>query len=328
MRLLDGFARNPLGFFDGVGVLVVGCHGFSPFVYTVILGRIPPGGVKSSVKKYPPESLLLRVTYGEKSGLNWELAIALDFIKALYNKEALKRKGDGLNALVYLADDDPGLLEVFSAFLDNAGFDVLAFPTGDALADEFARREPDLVVLDVMMPGTDGLTVCKNLRAVSDVPIVILTAKDSEMDYMHGLAIGADDYLIKPFSPSMLVMRAKALLRRVEMSRSAKPDAQNLAFADIELSDSAHEARAAGSPLQLTMTEFALLRCLLEGEGSAVSRDTLLSKVWGFDAEVETRVTDETVRRVRRKLRDARSSTQIKAVWGYGYKLESADEPA
>lgn len=226
-----------------------------------------------------------------------------------------------MGALIYLADDEEGLLEVFSAFLENAGFDVRAFPTGDELAEAFAVREPDLVVLDVMMPGTDGLTVCKNLRAVSDVPIVILTAKDSEMDYMHGLAIGADDYLTKPFSPSMLVMRVKALLRRVSMGRAAVATEQSLSFSDIELLEKVHEVRVAGKPLELTMTEFALLKCLLEGKGSAVSRDELLSKVWGFDAEVETRVTDETVRRVRKKLRDAGSAAAIKAVWGYGYKL-------
>lgn len=227
-------------------------------------------------------------------------------------------------ALIYLADDDPGLLEVFGAFLEGAGYEVRSFPTGDELADEFACHEPDLVVLDVMMPGTDGLTVCKNLRATSDVPIVILTAKDSEMDYMHGLAIGADDYLTKPFSPSMLVMRVKALLRRVEMGRTTSATAaRDLSFADVTLSQTAHEARAAGSSLNLTMTEFSLLRCLLEANGTAVSREVLLQKVWGFDAEVETRVTDETVRRVRRKLRNAGSNTQIKAVWGYGYKLEA-----
>ena len=228
-----------------------------------------------------------------------------------------------MSALIYLADDDPGLLEVFSAFLENAGYEVRAFPTGDDLALEFERREPNLVVLDVMMPGTDGLTVCKNLREVSNVPIVILTAKDSEMDYMHGLAIGADDYLTKPFSPSMLVMRVKALLRRVEMGRVASPATHGLAYADVQLSEEAHEAHAANKPLSLTMTEFALLRCLLEANGTAVSREALLRKVWGFDAEVETRVTDETVRRVRHKLRDAGSVTRIKAVWGYGYKLEA-----
>ena len=232
-----------------------------------------------------------------------------------------------MSALIYLADDDPSLLEVFSAFLENAGFDVRSFPTGDELADEFARREPDLIVLDIMMPGTDGLTVCKNLRQVSDVPIVMLTAKDSEMDYLHGLAIGADDYLMKPFSPSMLVMRVKALLRRVEMGRAAiaVQRENDLVFGDVVLSEAAHEVCANDVAIELTMTEFALLRCLLESEGSAVSRDSLLSQVWGINAEVETRVTDETVRRVRRKLRDAGSTTQVKAVWGYGYKLEAVD---
>lgn len=226
--------------------------------------------------------------------------------------------------LIYLADDDPALLEVFGAFLESAGYEVRTFPTGDALAEEFSRREPDLVVLDVMMPGTDGLTVCRNLREVSDVPIVILTAKDSEMDYLHGLAIGSDDYLVKPFSPAMLVMRVKDLLRRVEMGKATKKQSPELARGDVRLSDKTHEATAAGRPLELTMTEFALLRCLLAAEG-AVSRDELLRQVWGIDVEVETRVTDECVRRVRRKLRDAGSTLAIKAVWGYGYKLEEPD---
>jgi DNA-binding response OmpR family regulator len=228
-----------------------------------------------------------------------------------------------MGALIYLADDDPDLTEVFSTFLRSAGYDVRTFPTGDDLAAEFSRKEPALVVLDVMMPGTDGLTVCKHLREVSNVPIVILTAKDSEMDYMYGLAIGADDYLMKPFSPSMLVMRVKALLRRVEMSQTTVPASKKARFADISLDDACHEVRVAGKVIDLTMTEYALLRCLLEASGSAVSRDTLLSKVWGIDAEVETRVTDETVRRVRRKLRNVGSTTAIKAVWGFGYKLEA-----
>ena len=228
-----------------------------------------------------------------------------------------------MGVLIYLADDDPDLTEVFSTFLRSAGYDVRTFPTGDDLAAEFSRKEPALVVLDVMMPGTDGLTVCKHLREVSNVPIVILTAKDSEMDYMYGLAIGADDYLMKPFSPSMLVMRVKALLRRVEMSQATAPTSKGVRFADISLDDACHEVRVAGRTMDLTMTEYALLRCLLEANGSAVSRDALLSKVWGIDAEVETRVTDETVRRVRRKLRNAGSITAIKAVWGFGYKLEA-----
>lgn len=231
-----------------------------------------------------------------------------------------------MSQLIYLADDDPALLEVFGAFLESAGYDVRTFPTGDELADEFARREPDLVVLDIMMPGTDGLTVCRNLREVSDVPIIILTAKDSEVDYMHGLAIGGDDYLTKPFSPAMLVMRVRALLRRVDMGRaSRREEPAALRLGDITLDDAAHEASVGTRRLTLTMNEFALLRRLLAAKGSAVSRDALLKDVWGIDAEVETRVTDECVRRVRRKLREAGSTVAIKAVWGFGYKLETPD---
>lgn len=226
--------------------------------------------------------------------------------------------------LIYLADDEEALLEVFGTFLESAGYDVRTFPTGDELYAAFQEHEADLVVLDVMMPGTDGLTICKQLRKVSDVPIVILTAKDSEMDYLHGLAIGGDDYLIKPFSPAMLVMRVKALLRRVDMSKAKHKQEQNvlLSFADLTMDEAVHEVRVAGSELSLTMTEFALLKCLLEAKGQAVSRDNLLREVWGFQSEVETRVTDECVRRVRKKLKAAGSTVNIKAVWGFGYRLE------
>lgn len=236
-----------------------------------------------------------------------------------------------MSQLIYLADDDSALLDVFSTFLEGAGYDVRAFPTGDALAEAFAERAADLVILDVMMPGTDGLTICRDLRAVSSVPIVILTAKDSEMDYLRGLGLGADDYLTKPFSPAMLVVRVRALLRRVELDRAAhEPGAAptELAFADVTLSEAAHEVRVSGAPIDLTMTEFALLACLLKAKGQPVSRDRLLSEVWGIDAVVETRVTDETVRRVRAKLRAATSRVGIKAVWGYGYRLEDSDAHA
>lgn len=227
--------------------------------------------------------------------------------------------------LIYLADDDPALLEVFGAFLESAGYEVCLYPTGDALMDAFLQREADLVVLDIMMPGTDGLSVCRELRAISNVPIVLLTAKDSEMDYMQGLAIGGDDYLIKPFSPAMLVMRVKALFRRVDMGRSPDQSQTDLAFGDIRMRDATHAVTVGDTAVELTMNEYALLRCLLCANGEAVSRSTLLREVWGIDAEVETRVTDECVRNVRRKLRAASGKTAIKAVWGFGYRLTRTD---
>ena len=228
--------------------------------------------------------------------------------------------------LIYLADDEVSLTSVYVAFLEGAGYEVVAFPTGDELYAAFLRRACDLAVLDVMMPGTDGLAVCQMLREISDVPIVMLTARDSEMDYLRGLAVGGDDYLTKPFPPAMLVMRVKSLLRRVVMDRAQGPCGDEFSFADVTLSVDAHKVTVAGVPVELTMTEFALLRQLIESAGEAVSRDTLLSRIWGIDGSVETRAVDECVHRVRAKLRKADSTVRIKAVWGYGYRLEVTED--
>ena len=225
---------------------------------------------------------------------------------------------------IYAADDEQDILDVLDGFLTNAGYEVTTFSTGDLLFEAFRKDPSDLVILDVMMPGNDGLTICRKLREFSDVPIIILTAKESEADQMRGLMLGGDDYLIKPFSPSLLVVRVNALLRRVRMSSAARSDQS---FGDLRYSDEEHTAFCRSQSLDLTVTEFALLGCLMEHPGSAVSRDDLLNRVWGIDAEdVETRVTDETVRRIRQKLKKAGSTVRISAVWGYGYKLEDANE--
>ena len=226
-----------------------------------------------------------------------------------------------MSKLIYAADDEPDILDVIREFLQNAGFSVKTFPTGDALYDAFLKQPCDLCILDIMMPGTDGLTVCRNLRSISDVPIVMLTARESETDHMRGFLLGGDDYLIKPFSPSLLVVRIKALLRRTEMQR---PAAEIRRFGDLQYSESAHTLHCGQTEIDLSMTEFTLLGCLLETPGTAVSRNDLLDRVWGIDSEeIETRVTDETVRRIRQKLKTAGSSVRITAVWGYGYKLEA-----
>jgi DNA-binding response OmpR family regulator len=229
-----------------------------------------------------------------------------------------------MKKLIYAADDEEDIIEVIKGFLENADFDVRTFSTGDALYEAFLEKPCDLAVLDIMMPGRDGLTICKELRKISDVPIVILTAKESETDHMRGFMLGGDDYLIKPFSPSLLVVRIQALLRRVEMS---SPAHTSMKFGDIVYSEADHDALCSGRSMGLTMTEFSLLCCLMRNAGSAVSRDDLLDNVWGINNnDIETRVTDETVRRIRRKIRDAGSRVKITAVWGYGYKLEAGDE--
>lgn len=229
-----------------------------------------------------------------------------------------------MKKLIYAADDEEDILEVIKGFLENADFSVRTFSTGDALYKAFLETPCDLAVLDIMMPGSDGLTICKELRKISNVPIVILTAKESETDHMRGFMLGGDDYLIKPFSPSLLVVRIQALLRRAEMSGTSL---SSLKFGDITYSESEHAALCNGKSIDLTMTEFSLLGCLMKNAGTAVSRNDLLDNVWGINNyDIETRVTDETVRRIRKKMRDAGSRVKITAVWGYGYKLEDANE--
>lgn len=225
-----------------------------------------------------------------------------------------------MEKLIYAADDEQDILDVMQEFLQNAGFAVRTFSTGDALFAAFREKPCDLAVLDIMMPGTDGLTICRQLREISDVPIVILTAKESEADHMRGFMLGGDDYLIKPFSASLLVVRIKALLRRMDMLRAPAPVR---CFGDLTYSETDHTVHCGAAPLALTMTEFSLLGCLIGHSGAAVSRNDLLNRVWGIENEdIETRVTDETVRRIRQKLKAVGSSVKIAAVWGYGYKLE------
>lgn len=228
-----------------------------------------------------------------------------------------------MKKLIYAADDEQDILDVMQEFLQNAGFKVRTFLTGDELFAAFMEQPCDLVVLDIMMPGTDGLTVCKKLREISNVPIVILTAKESETDHMRGFLLGGDDYLIKPFSPSLLVVRIKALLRRMDM---IQPAIMKRSFGDLSYSEAEHIVTCKNTQLSLTMTEFSLLGCLMERTGVAVSRNELLDRVWGIENDdVETRVTDETVRRIRQKLKVAGSNVKITAVWGYGYKLEASN---
>lgn len=225
-----------------------------------------------------------------------------------------------MSKLIYAADDDKNIQDILESFLRDAGYDVKVFSTGDALFEEYQHKPCDLVVLDIMMPGTDGLAVCKKLRNISTVPIIILTAKESEMDYVAGITYGGDDYLIKPFRPSILVIRIKALLRRIEMERVVF--GEEMTFGDVTYSGKDHAVFCRGKDIRLTMTELALFRHMMKHSDKAVPREELLNEVWGICAEVETRVTDETVRRIRKKLKAANSLLAITAIWGYGYRLE------
>ena len=224
---------------------------------------------------------------------------------------------------IYLADDEKSIRELLHSFLASDGYTVRSFESGDALLEAFRQEPAELVILDIMMPGTDGLTVCRELRSVSDIPIILLTAKDSELDYVMGISQGSDDYLTKPFRPTILLMKVRALLRRVEMDRGKTAAAvDELRYGDLRYSATENAVFFGSTIVALTQTELRLLSYMLKQPEKAYSREELLNAVWGFDSEVETRVTDETLRRIRKKLLQAGSTVSVSTIWGFGYKLK------
>ncbi|BCZ47313.1 DNA-binding response regulator [Clostridium gelidum] len=237
-----------------------------------------------------------------------------------------------MQKVIYIAEDDENIRNLIKSFLKDTGYEVKDFENGDLLYSTFLETKCDLIILDVMMPGTDGITICSKLRDISNVPIIVLTARDSEMDYVKGISMGSDDYLIKPFRPTILMMKVKALLRRVEMERAAieaiDAHENNIEYGDLKYSNYEKIIYCYDKNLELTLTELYLLSYLIKNASKAISRDDLLSEVWGIDTEVETRVTDETIRRIRKKMLVAGSNVQIQTVWGFGYKLILRKEDA
>lgn len=207
---------------------------------------------------------------------------------------------------IYIADDEKNIRDLIKSFLESDGYEVSAFETGDELKAAFDEKPADLVILDIMMPGTDGLTLCRKLREESSVPIIILTAKDSEYDYVQGITIGSDDYLTKPFRPTALLMRVRSLLRRMDMNekgdRSSKMSDEDISIGDLTFSGRRNEILCGGRPVKLTRTELKMLSYMMKNPEKAYSRDELLNAIWGYDTKVETRVTDETLRRIRKQL--------------------------
>ncbi len=224
-----------------------------------------------------------------------------------------------MNKLIYIADDDESIRNLIEMFLKSEGYTVVSFSNGDDLYSEFLIKEADLIILDVMMPGNDGFTICNMIRNKSSVPIILLTAKDSDIDQITGLTLGSDDYITKPFKPTLLNARVKALIRRSEM---VKPKQNDIIFGDLRFSASHYAVFCNEVELSLTQLELSCLSYMLSKGDGTVSRDELLRDVWGYDIAIETRAVDETIRRIRKKLTLANSVVAIVNKWGYGYTLK------
>ncbi len=221
-------------------------------------------------------------------------------------------------AKVLVVDDEQSIIDLVTAYLRKDGYEVYTAMDGPAGLKAARAFKPDLIVLDIMLPGMDGIELLSQLRRESDVYVVMLTAKSEETDKIVGLSVGADDYLTKPFSPRELVARVKAALRRLRMGTSAG-EAAILAFRHVRIDTGRRQVWVDDEPVELTAIEFDLLKTLAEHRGLVLSRDQLLERVWGYDFYGEERVVDVHVGHIRQKLGDDRF---IATVRGVGYRFE------
>jgi DNA-binding response OmpR family regulator len=224
-----------------------------------------------------------------------------------------------LNELILLVDDEPSIVQLARMYLEREAFRITAVGDGESALAAVAREHPALVVLDVMLPKLDGFEVCRRLRAKNDpTAILMLTARDEDIDKILGLELGADDYLTKPFNPRELVARVKAILRRSDR-KADSPDAAPIHLGDLTIDAARREVRVDSQSLDLRTQEFDLLLTLAEHRGRVLSREQLLQKAWGFDFYGQTRTVDVHVAHLRRKLES--SNVRIETVTGVGYKL-------
>lgn len=235
--------------------------------------------------------------------------------------------------LIFVVDDEAHIQELVKFNLEAAGYKVITFGSGEEVVETVKSSTPDLFVLDLMLPGIDGLEVCKRLRAdpaAKNVPIMMLTAKTDEFDKVLGLELGADDYLTKPFGVRELVARVKAILRRVANTAPSGSETGDeiLKYADIEMNLTRHEVFKNGKLIDMPFKEFELLKMLLQNKGKVLSRDTLLGEIWSFDYQGETRTVDVHIRYLRQKIEDNGSKpAYIETIRGVGYRLNDREKP-
>lgn len=226
--------------------------------------------------------------------------------------------------LIYIADDEENIRSLMKTFLENEGYEVRVFADGYSIRQAVDLKMPDLIILDVMMPGDDGLKVCAGIRKISSVPIIIVSAKDSPIDRVNGLTLGSDDYMTKPFLPLELTARVKALFRRAELAKegSREREKEPCECGNIVLDPQSRKAYIENEVISLTPTEFDFLLYLMERKGAAVSKKELLEQVWGYAAAPgDLRITDDLVKRLRKKLKIQNAAAAVETVWGYGYRV-------
>ncbi|UCC69463.1 MAG: response regulator transcription factor [Armatimonadota bacterium] len=228
---------------------------------------------------------------------------------------------NGQGRKVLVVDDEDSVRELIELYLSKEGFEVINARDGREALRLNGERHPDLIVLDLMLPGLDGREVCRQIRVGSRVPIIMLTARSDEVDRIVGLELGADDYVVKPFSPRELVARVKAVLRR---GAQRDDEIETLVFPGLRIDRVQHRVEVDGDDVHLTPTEFRLLWCLASRPGRVFTRAELLDRIWGYDSESDARTVDVHIKRLRQKTGASESRPfSITTVWGLGYKFET-----
>ena len=222
---------------------------------------------------------------------------------------------------ILLVDDDPNIRQLVNLYLEKEGFEVEMADRGDTALQRFKASPPNLILLDIMLPGMDGWQVCREIRKISNVPIIMLTAKDETFDKVLGLELGADDYVAKPFDMKELVARIKAVSRRFQPTET--PDNKELSFPGLSVNISQYTVMYMGRELEMPPKELELLYFLAAHPGMVFTREQLLEQVWGYDYFGDSRTVDVHVKRLREKLTEGEKlGWLIKTVWGVGYKFE------
>jgi DNA-binding response OmpR family regulator len=225
---------------------------------------------------------------------------------------------------ILVVEDETSIASFVAAYLRNAGYNVRTASTAGAAVTELANEPPALIVLDLNLPDGDGVELCRRIRKGSDVPILMLTARDEDIDKIIGLEVGADDYMTKPFNPRELVARVKSVLRRAAPERR-RSETEELRHGELVINSGKREVYVGDEEIRLAPKEFDLLWELLDHRGIVLTRDQLLERVWGYTFAGDTRTVDVHVRQIRRKLGEA---SPIVTVWGVGYKVASERSPA
>lgn len=222
---------------------------------------------------------------------------------------------------IFVVDDEKHIRELIDKYLQKEGYESSVYSDGNNILAELQIKNPDLIVLDINMPGINGLELCKEIRKTSEIPIVFVSARDEEFDRILGLELGGDDYLSKPFSPRELLVRIKNIFKRMEKN-STRSNELKVTINDLLLNKLERTIYCQGNEIKLTTKEYELMEFLIVNSNMPFTREILIERIWGYDYIGETRVIDDLVKRIRKKLKEANSKLNIETVWGYGYKIE------